>query len=237
MIAMELFSCSGGLAEGFRRAGITFQHVVDWDKDACTSYEANLGHRPYRMDVRDLLRMAETGWSPGHLDLLVADPPCTQWSTAGKRKGLLDERDTLLPTIALIRLLRPRAFLIGNVPGLELHLDLVGKLFAPLREVGYCTADFFTLDAADYGVPQHRVRPFWFGHLSGDCLTIPPRTHCDPQGFPDGWIFAGKTKKARWGQIGMAMPPALAEAVARQVVKHFASTDKTRTLTHYAEDS
>jgi hypothetical protein len=29
----------------------------------------------------------------------------------------------------------------------------------------------------------------------------------------------------------------VAPPVARQVVKHFASTDKTRTLTHYAEDS
>jgi len=181
MIAMELFSCSGGMAEGFRRAGIVFQHVIDWDKDACASYEANLHHRPYRMDAKDLLRMVETGWSPGPLDLLVADPPCTPWSIAGKRKGLLDDRDTLLPTIRLIRLLRPRAFLIGNVPGLELHLDLVARLFAPLREVGYCTRDFFTLDAADYGVPQHRVRPFWFGHLKGDCLMVPPRTHCDPK--------------------------------------------------------
>jgi site-specific DNA-cytosine methylase len=26
------------------------------------------------------------------------------------------------------------------------------------------------------------------------------------QGFPLDWKFVGKTKKARWGQIGMAMP-------------------------------
>lgn len=28
---------------------------------------------------------------------------------------------------------------------------------------------------------------------------------------------AGKTKRARWSQIGQAMPPALAEAVARAI--------------------
>lgn len=38
------------------------------------------------------------------------------------------------------------------------------------------------------------------------------------QGFPESWHLAGKTKKARWSQLGQAMPPALAEAVARAVV-------------------
>lgn len=39
------------------------------------------------------------------------------------------------------------------------------------------------------------------------------------QGFPESWVFAGDTKKARWSQIGQAMPPGLAEAVARSVVE------------------
>jgi len=38
------------------------------------------------------------------------------------------------------------------------------------------------------------------------------------QGFPPRWKFAGKTKKARWSQIGMAMPPPLARAVATSIV-------------------
>lgn len=77
---LELFPCSGGMAEGFRRAGITFSHAFDYDADACNSYERNLGHRPVRMDVRDLLRMVWGGWRPGPIRLLVADPPCTPWS-------------------------------------------------------------------------------------------------------------------------------------------------------------
>jgi site-specific DNA-cytosine methylase len=32
-------------------------------------------------------------------------------------------------------------------------------------------------------------------------------------------VFSGETKKARWSQIGQAMPPPLAEAVARAVVE------------------
>src|SRR5689334_10645185 len=94
--ALEIFCCAGGMAEGFRRAGIEFSVAVDANPDACTSYEHNLGRRPIQMDVRDLLRLHGVGWRPvERLDLLVADPPCTPWSRAGKRKGLDDERDML----------------------------------------------------------------------------------------------------------------------------------------------
>ena len=116
---LELFSCAGGMAEGFRRAGITFDFVFDFDPDACESYTRNLGHAPVRMDVHDLMRMVKAGWRPrGEIELLVADPPCTPWSRAGKRKGLDDERDMLAETVELVRLLRPESYLIANVPGL-----------------------------------------------------------------------------------------------------------------------
>jgi site-specific DNA-cytosine methylase len=195
---VELFPCSGGMAEGFRRASVTFDLAFDVDADACASYEANHGHRPIQMDARDLLRMVRAGWQPAEyhgispltvtrtiaqpLDLLVADPPCTPWSRAGKRLGVDDERDMLLVTIELVRLLRPRAYLIGNVPGLDdaPNWPTLQRALAPLATVGYCIADYAALDAANYGVPQHRVRPFWFGHLDGPCIRWPAPTHGDP---------------------------------------------------------
>jgi DNA-cytosine methyltransferase len=191
---IEIFCCSGGMAEGFRRAGITFDLAFDWSKDACDSYAKNLGHRPIQMDVHDLVRMvgalvhghAHVPWAGGTLwdvDLLVADPPCTPWSRAGKRQGLADPKDMIGPTFELIRLLRPKAFLIGNVPGLDddKNWNVMTERLQPFHKLGYCVADFLRLDAADYGVPQHRVRPFWYGHRIGRCLRIPPRTHCDPK--------------------------------------------------------
>ena len=39
------------------------------------------------------------------------------------------------------------------------------------------------------------------------------------QGFPESWVFSGKTKRARWSQLGQAIPPPLAEAVARSVAE------------------
>jgi len=176
---LELFGCSGGMAEGFRRAGITFDFTFDRDADACASYTTNLGHAPIQIDVRDVLRMARGGWSPGQVELLVADPPCTPWSRAGKRKGTEDKRDLLGETVELIALLRPRAYLIANVPGLDdaPHLPVVQRLIGGLARHRYCVADFACRDAADFGLPQRRVRPFWFGHRGGPCLTWPLRTH------------------------------------------------------------
>lgn len=182
MINLELFSCAGGMAEGFRRAGITFDIAIDLEPDHCDSYERNLGHRPIAMDARDLLRLVRAGHMQLDVDLLVADPPCTPWSRAGKRLGTTDERDMLEVTCDLIAALRPRRYLIGNVPGLDDHTNLaiVQRMIGGLSRYGYCTADFARLDAADYGVPQHRIRPFWFGHRTGPCVRWTAPTHGDP---------------------------------------------------------
>jgi len=180
-INMEMFSCAGGMAEGFRRAGIHFDMAIDKAKDHCDSYEANLGYRPVQMDASDFLGMLRHGYRVD-VNLFVADPPCTPWSRAGKRKGLEDERDMLRETAEIIGILRPRAYVIGNVPGLEdsNNLRIVQEVIGGLARFGYCVADFATLNAADYGVPQHRWRPFWFGHLHGPCIQWPEPTHGDP---------------------------------------------------------
>lgn len=172
------------MAEGLRRAGILVSLAIDYDADACASYTQNLGHAPVRMDVRDLLRMVEEGWTPGsRIDLLVADPPCTPWSRAGKRQGQEDARDMIADTVSLVRMLKPVAFLIANVPGLDdgPNWPIVQKTIGSLAEVGYAI-DFQRLDAANYGVPQHRIRPFWFGRPKrSDPLVWPDPTHADPK--------------------------------------------------------
>lgn len=183
MRVLELFPCSGGLSEGLRRAGIPATMAFDYSADACESHERNQGLRPFQVDARDLLRMVQEGWTPGPIDLFVADPPCTPWSRAGKRLGEDDTRDMLAVTVELVRVLRPRAYLIANVPGLDdgPNLPVVQRTIGSLGAEGYCVADFARLDAADYGVPQHRIRPFWFGHLDGPCLVWPSRTHGSPE--------------------------------------------------------
>jgi DNA-cytosine methyltransferase len=220
LLNIELFPCSGGMADGFRRAGVTFDLSFDADPNACNSYEANLGHRPVQMDVRDLLRMVDLGWMPDAVDLLMADPPCTPWSCAGKRKGTEDKRDMLTTTVELIERLRPRAWFIANVPGLD-HADNWTKTVQPLiggmaKRQRYCV-DYASLDAADFGVPQRRVRPFWFGHREDTpCINWPQQTHCAPPVLPGcglkPWVtcrdalMASGIPKEEWGRPVRVIP-------------------------------
>jgi site-specific DNA-cytosine methylase len=181
---IECFACAGGMSEGFRRAGLPVSIAFDYSADACDSHERNLGQRPIQMDVRDLLRMVQAGWRPleGMIDLAIFDPPCTPWSRAGKRAGVHDERDMIEDTIDLIGLLRPRAWLIANVPGLDdgPNLETVQRTIGSLSKLGYCI-DFARLNASSYGVPQHRIRPWWYGHdMRTPHVVWPAPTHCDP---------------------------------------------------------
>ena len=183
MKSLEIFSCLGGMALGFRRAGVNFELAVDMDPNACDSYEANLGHRPLEVNARKLLRHKA---SRGPWDFVVADPPCTPWSRAGKRKGLKDQRDMLRATIGILDVLRPTCWLIGNIPGLDdsNNWETVVKpvLGAWAWRSGYCV-DYGKFNCADYGVPQVRKRPFWFGHLKGSsCIRWPQPTHAKPNG-------------------------------------------------------
>lgn len=192
---VELFGCAGGVALGFRRAGVEFGLCVDWDKDACDSYEQNLGRRPLQMDARDFLRALAHFAPRARVELICADPPCTPWSRAGSRKGLADERDMLRETVALIRALRPKCWLIGNVPGLNdaPNWPVVQSVIGGLAKDGYCV-DYASLDACWYGVPQRRVRPWWFGHAAGSaCIRWPAPTHGDPASL--GSAALGETRK------------------------------------------
>lgn len=213
---LELFPCSGGMGEGFRRAGIRFQMAIDKDPHAVESYWRNHFHRPIQMDVVDFLRMVRAGWRPPEpIDLLVADPPCTPWSRAGKRLGRQDERDCLDHTAELIALLRPRAYLIGNVPGLQdsTSWHVVQEVIGGLASHGYCVVDYAALDAADYGVPQHRVRPFWFGHLDGPCVRWPAPTH----GAPTTQLAIGAAALLAWVTCRQALQHLPIEELGRPV--------------------
>lgn len=216
---IELFPCSGGMAKGFQDSGVEFDIAVEWMSDHCDSYEHNIGHRPLCMDVRDFAHLVRMGQWKRRVGLLVADPPCTPWSRAGKRLGTEDERDMLAETCNLITLLQPDVYLIGNVPGLDdgPNLPIVQDLIGGLARHGYCTADFARLDAANYGVPQHRIRPFWFGHKRGPCIQWPAPSHGDPATLRDQMTLPGVESLIPWVTCRQALGHLPLEELGRPV--------------------
>jgi len=110
--------------------------------------------------------------------LFVGGPPCQPFSIASnqrfpksadtfKRVGFSHDTNgnLLFDYINLIVEFRPMAFVIENVPGLR---DIDGGIqlraaIDELRAAGYSVQEPFVLNAADYGVPQQRLRLFVIG--------------------------------------------------------------------------
>jgi len=75
------------------------------------------------------------------------------------------------------------------------------------------------------GPPGHHDENYAVLNADGDGIVISEKAAAILQGFPEDWKFIGDSKKKRWSQIGQAMPPPLAHAVAKSVVAQIAKTD------------
>jgi DNA (cytosine-5)-methyltransferase 1 len=186
---IDLFSGAGGLSHGFGRAG--FRLVAAVDSDAVALRTLALNHlelredRALAMDIRELdpARLRRM-LGRRRLDVLVGAPPCQGFSSAGFRSKLSatgyrlhhDDRNFLSDHLVNVALaLRPRLFLMENVPGMKTarkdDLSFLEDAARRLRgEGGYQTA-VWQLNAAAFGIPQDRTRCFLVA--SAD-LTPPP---------------------------------------------------------------
>lgn len=106
---------------------------------------------------------------PEKVDFILASPPCQGMSVAGKNRCQktmeADERNYLITyVVKAIKATNPDYILVENVPALlklelnyaEKHrtvLDILKYEFGNLYEI-----DSMVVDAADYGVPQTRLR-------------------------------------------------------------------------------
>jgi len=188
---VELFAGAGGAALGLHRVGFEHLALCEWDKDACATLRAAGLGPVLEGDVR------EQDWDQfrGQVDMLWSSFPCQAFSTAGKRDGANDERNMWPATMDTVDDCSPAWFIAENVPGLTYHrteceqdpssspLDCPGCYFE--RIILMDLADRFDwvevwkLDAADFGVPQHRRRIFMVA--GPHYVKRPIATHCDPR--------------------------------------------------------
>lgn len=98
-------------------------------------------------------------WSRAEpVDVLTAGWPCQPWSSAGKRRGVEDER-AIWPAIArAVRDLRPRLVVLENVPAV-IALGELERAVGDLAACGY-VGSWRCLRASDVGAPHRRERVF-----------------------------------------------------------------------------
>lgn len=159
-LAIDLFAGAGGATAGLKAAGAKVVGAVENDPDAAASYRLN--HPEVALVEEDIRAvsptrlMREAGVSRGSLALLQACPPCQTWSSLGKWSKD-DPRNELLSLVGrFIRVIRPNAFIIENVRGLQTD-ERLSELLATTQEFGY-SSRIYLVDASAFAVPQRRKR-------------------------------------------------------------------------------
>lgn len=188
---VSFFSGAGGLDIGFECAGFVTLADVEINGMFCDTLRKN-GARavvgpPFAAgDMNDpgevIARLEAIGIPRGFPGVFHGGPPCQSFSVAAnqrfskscgnfKRTGFRHEKygGLLFRYIQVIGHFLPEVFLIENVDGL-LTIDggeQVRRACEMLRGAGYDVAPPRLMDAADYGVPQRRVRTLIVGSRIG----------------------------------------------------------------------
>ena len=184
---LSLFSGAGGLDVGFHMAGFKVVACVELEAKYCRSLEANKQQGVlfdkntviHNIDIRsfDPYLYKDVG-----IECIIGGPPCQTFSAAGRRSGGVigtqDLRGQLYEEYChILDVIKPRVFVFENVYGLPgaNNGEPWRQIVKAFSEHGY-NLHAEVIDAADYGVPQHRERLVMVGVKAGD-FKFPMPTH------------------------------------------------------------
>ncbi|MEM6320095.1 MAG: DNA cytosine methyltransferase [Bacteroidota bacterium] len=161
---IDLFAGVGGMRIAFERNGGKCVFSSEWDRYCQKTYYKNFGDMP----VGDITKI-EAKDIPNH-DILIGGFPCQPFSSIGKREGFEHPTQGTLffDIVRILKEKKPASFLLENVSGLKHHDG--GNTFRQIVETLQNELGYFVttreLDAADYGVPQHRKRIYIVGFIN-----------------------------------------------------------------------
>lgn len=184
----------------------------------------------------------------GSVEFISGGPPCQPFSLGGKHRGHIDERNMFPHAIRSVGEIRPKAFIFENVKGLlrqgfanyysyvlrQLEFPLEGprgdeewtdhlarleKLHTggKYRGVHYKVV-YRLLNAANFGVPQHRWRVLIVGVRSdlGIEFSFPDETHGEDALLYDQWVSGEYWDRHRIARRNRPpMPPEIGHKVER----------------------
>lgn len=195
LTSVSLYSGAGGLDLGLAAAGVQAVFANDVDPVAVETHNKLFGSNTAIVgDIRvpevqrELVR-----YFNGGADLVVGGPPCQSFSVAGK----MDPNDPrslhVFDFLAVVKAVRPRAFIMENVKALALNQrwqQTRNRLFRAADEMGYQT-QLLLVNASHFGVPQARERMFMIGTLAGapvrpipTSVEAPPTVRSTLAGLP-----------------------------------------------------
>jgi DNA (cytosine-5)-methyltransferase 1 len=177
-VAVELCAGLGGISIGLETLGFRVERAYDSWGEAVAIYNHNFGSEVAvqcnllteagrKLVKADCKRM-------GDIELLATGPPCKGFSQLrnGRHDGRNGHNRVLAALPDYVEVLRPRIFLIENVPDLVRHRNgrtlssLLGQLERPGARLVY-RVEHQIYDAALFGTPQARRRLFILGVRCG----------------------------------------------------------------------
>ncbi|MBQ0083215.1 MAG: DNA cytosine methyltransferase [Clostridiales bacterium] len=185
---IDLFAGCGGLSTGFEMAGYNIPLAVEKDEWASETYKKN--HPNTKVITNDITQITDLNSffdEPVDIDGIIGGPPCQGFSLSGNRDKKDPRNSLFMEFVRFVKHFKPRFFVMENVTGIlsmktkndENVKDLIINEFSG---VGY-TVNIYILNAAEFGVPQSRVRVFFIG-LRND---IPyDKEKVEPKGYTFG---------------------------------------------------
>ena len=172
------FACGGGSTMGYKLAGLDVLGCNEIDPKMMDLYIEN--HKPkysFLEGIQSFKMRDDLPEELYNLDILDGSPPCSSFSTSGRRdKDWGKEKkfkegqakqvlDTLFfDFIDLAKKLQPKIVVAENVKGIILGKakQYTDKILKKFDEAGYNTK-YYLLDGANMGLPQSRQRVFFIG--------------------------------------------------------------------------
>lgn len=173
----DLFSGAGLFGQAFADQGGKLRFAVEMDPLAAASYARNVGPHIHAGRVEQLV-------PPHAVDILIAGPPCQGFSTLGRRDPKDVRNQLCLEIPRWAKQSGANVVVVENVPPFLRAPQW--KIMAQGLELLGFEVTTWELDAANYGVPQHRNRSFTVASRIG--LPEPP---AQTEQTPAGEVFRG----------------------------------------------
>lgn len=206
-IDLDLFAGAGGLTLGLSAAGFIPNYLLEMNKYCCATLEHNARAHVRGTVLKEDISSVDWRDFRKPVRLLAAGPPCQPFSFAGKHLAQRDGRNQFPAALRAFRELRPAAVLLENVPGLSRptflpYLEYIQRQLACpslsprsgetweehdkrikqhqksrsyVPEYHVCC---WVVNAADFGVPQARLRVIVAATRAEYCAIQEPRpTH------------------------------------------------------------
>lgn len=226
-IGVDLFAGAGGLSLGFEQAGFDVAAAVEIDPVHCAVHEFNFPETAVIPRSIAELRGADIRIAAGignrPVDCVFGGPPCQGFSLIGQRV-LDDPRNRLvLDFVRIVTELDAKTFVFENVKGLTVgkHREFLAQLVEAFDAAGYAVRQpWKVLNAAHYGVPQHRERLILIGAKKG--LPLPR--------YPEPATSPADGKRALSGlPLGPSCREALGDLPNADSFENLNSSDAVRT--------